>query len=279
MLPMKHTLTLALLGSLFTAASQAAVLITFEVKAVQTGLTGNSSPGVSISPDGLNVTMGQGQVVLQLMALLNGVDAEPLNEFFSQVNGSWMTVGTSGDLAGFLRGDSSILPGINNLNPFRGAGAKSGVAAELSGTFPANSNDNIGDIGGTSTAASTDYFVARSSSGGFGTVGQSLLLGETILNLTGGTGSTTVRFVPRIGTGASVNKMNIRFSVDNVVYALNGDGTNVGATVDPDAVQYRSVSINAPEPSALSLAAPGLIALTGRRRKQGTMASLPSSPA
>ena len=151
---------------------------------------------------------------------------------------------------------------------FRGTGSKSGSPAELSGTLAGYANDNITDLGATSTTAFTGYFTA-SSNLPTGAIGQSFILGETVLNLNDTIGTTNVRFVPRFApSGLSGNKTSMSFKVDGVFYALDGHGALVsGGIVDADAVQYRSVCINCvPEPSPFGMIVPTLIALAGFRR-------------
>ena len=270
---MKRTLAIALLASLFTAATQAAVMITFEVRAVQNGLTGNSSPDAIISPDGSHVSLYDGQVVLQLFAFINSLDGDLTDDRLTRADGSFVTVGTTGDLTGFLRGSPTTTAGINNVDPFRGTGAKSGTQAELSGTVAGNTNDGISDVGGTSTTNFISYFTTVSNSPN-GTVGQSFLIGETILDITGGSGNTTVRYVPRIGVFPPLagNRGNIVFTRDGTLYRMNGDGTPAvtgDPPFDPDALQLRYVTIDVvPEPSTFGLLAPGLLALAGLRRRR-----------
>lgn len=268
---MNRSLAIALIGSLFTAASHAAPLITFQVKAVQEG----SSPDAIISADGSHVSIWTGYVVLQLLAHINSLDGDLTNDAMIKATGSWVTAGTTLNLGGFLRGDSSTFPGVNNVVNFTGVGTKSGVPAELSGTIPGNTNDSIRDIGGTSKTTFTNYFVAVSNTVS-GQVGQSFLIGETLLDVTDIFGSTTVRFVPRTvaNSGAQSNRYNIAFRRDGTTYTLNGDGspTNMNAP-DPDAIQFRAVTITTPfpEPSTFTLLAPGLLALAGLRRRHASL--------
>lgn len=262
-------------------ASHARELVTLKVQAVQAGITGSTSPGVDISPDGGSVGMGEsaGQVVLQLVAILHGLNASPTDESFTRTDGSWITFGTGGGLSGSLRaGTVDGAVGINNVSLFQGIGADSGLAGELSGAVPGSVNDGILDFGGTLsggvlTQSFAGYFTA-SASAADGAVGGMLLLGETILSLDSGTGGTTVRYVPRFTTGGFPgNRVNLIFKVDGVAYLLNGDGTTVsGGVAGPDAIGYGVVEIvkspTVPEPSAFTLLLPGLLGLASRRRRQ-----------
>ena len=83
-------------SALATNASQAAPLVTFDVIAVPVGLTGSSTPGLSISPDGLSVQFYPGthaDILLRLVATPNSQNGNPNDEGFAQVLGSFVTVG------------------------------------------------------------------------------------------------------------------------------------------------------------------------------------------
>ena len=268
-------LGLSSLLSLTAPIMHATPLVTLRVQAVQTGLTASTSPGVDILAGGLSVEMGvpAGQVVLQLVAILHGLDADLSNESFTRTDGSWVSFGTTGGLTGSLRTDNSTGPGINNVNPFREFSADSGAPGELSGTVSGGVADGILDIGGIAPFNQTGYFTATANIP-VGIVGQSHILGETVLSLDAGEGTTAVRFFPHIGIGGvAFNRINLRFSVDNVAYLFNGDGTHLnGGTADPDALQYEAVTIvkNAavPEPSAFTLLLPAALGLGLHRRRR-----------
>ena len=234
-------LAVALIASAATiTASHAALKVTFDMKAVQTGLTATSDGVVDISPDGRTVQAVPGaHVVLQLVATLNAIDSDLSNDTLVRVIGSFVTFGASGDAVGSLRGDASTNPGINNVPNFTGIGAKSGLNnVELSS--PA---DGIFDVGGTSITAQTNYFQA-SSNAVTGTVGQSLVVGETVLTIQ--SGRTSVTFKPRTvaNSGAAANRLNVAFKIDGFQYNLNGDGSPTNSnTPDPTAFQLNPVSV------------------------------------
>ena len=279
--------TSLLASALTITVSQATPLLTLGVKAVQTGLTGNSSPGVTISPDGLDVQMdaASGQVVLQLVASLHGLDADLTNDLFYWAGGTWITWGTTGGLTGSLRSNApnpSNTPGIDNVSPFDGFAARSGPPGELSCAFAGGTNDGILDFGGVLNADGsldvstiTNAFLAMTGNL-LGAVGESFILGESILSLDDGTGSTAVRFAPRVGTNP-LRKGNIKFRVDGVYYSMNGDGTIQGSPIDADALQFQSVTIekgapiggdaSVPEPSSLTMLLLGALGFCRRRRR------------
>ena len=263
---------------------RATPLVTFDVIAVPVGLTGSSTPGLDISADGRLVQFQSGthaDVLLRLVATLNAVDLDLTNEAFIRTYGSLVTFGTTGDLSGAMRGDAtqvSVL-GVNNVEPFRGPGAKSGSVQELSNLIAGNAIDAISDIGGTGISPTGTgiqaYFNATSNSL-LGTVGNTFVLGETILSLDGSDGSTSVRYLPRTvaNSGAVANRLNVNFRVDGLSYVLNGDGARANSTVPiPDAFAFNSVTITAvpdpgavPEPGAIGLLLGGVLTLFVRRR-------------
>ena len=157
-LPSRLAAAILSVSLLAAAAGQAAPLVTFDVIAVPVGLTGSSTPGLSISPDGLSVQFFPGthaDILLRLVATPNSQNGNPNDEAFARVLGSFVTVGTTGNLTGSMRGDALTSPGVNNVDPFRGGVgffvSKSGSNAELSGLIPGNAADAILDIGGSGT--------------------------------------------------------------------------------------------------------------------------------
>lgn len=256
-----------LAGVVLTSESQAVLRATFDIRAVESGSNGVVSSGISsISPDGRNVVFAPGaQIVLQLVATLNATDADLSNDSFTRADGSWISSLTTGNLTGSFRSDALTAAGINNLEPFKGTGAKSGTnTGNLS-----NPADGILDLGGSSTSAFTGYFTASANSP-TGITGQSFILGETVLTL-GGTGSTAINFVPRLATtGLTGNKASFTFKVDNVSYQFRGDGavaTQSGGAGDATTFAFNGVTLTAvPEPSAFGMVILGAMGLIGFRR-------------
>lgn len=267
----RMVLLVVLAAVMATTASRAAPLVSFEVRAVSVGLTGSSSlsPAASILSGGHCVTMYTGDsVVLQLIATLHAQNGDLTDDGFTGTDGSFITVGTNGNPIGFLRTDGLTTPGVDNVDPFRGIGADSGVAIELSGTRPGGANDGILDIGASSTSSFIGYFTSRAN-GLAGVVGQSFILGETILTINGGSGSTTVGYFPRIGVAGSIaNRANVVFKIDKVAYSLNGDGSGTGGAAD--AFTFQSVEINhfycVPEPTVFGMLLSAAASLAGFRR-------------
>ena len=253
-----------LVAALTTAASQAVVRLTFEMRAVQTGINAaNVSNGATISPDGFNVSFAPsgGSVVLQLVATLNNQNGILTDDSITRVDGSFVSAGSTPGLMGLLRA------GSNTVEPFAtGTGAKSGSPLELSGTAIAGGTaDQILDVGGNSTTAFTGYFTASGPL--TGQVGQSFILGETVLTLSS-PGTTSVRFVPRLGVGGlGGNRVAATFKLDNVNYSLNGDGSGTGGSTDAFSFGNNPLSITVvPEPSAFVMVILGSLGVIGSRR-------------
>lgn len=279
-LPARLSAAILSVSLLATAASQAAPLVTFDVIAVPVGLTGSSTPSLSISPDGLAVQFASGthaDVLLRLVATPNSQNGNPNDEAFARVLRSFVTFGTTGDLTGSLRGDALTSPGVNNVSPFRSTlgpiPSASGSSAELSGLIPGNLNDSILDLGGSGTAVTTTYpgyFRAQAET--LPTVaGVSFILGETLLSLDGTDGSTSIQFVPRTGVAGITNRQMVEFTLDGVFLVRNGDGSPVNGAPDPTAFAFHSVTISTapvPEPGAITLLLGGMLALGARRRRR-----------
>ena len=268
-------------SALATTASLARPLVTFDVIAVPVGLTGSSTPGLSISPDGLSVQFYPGthaDILLRLVATPNSQNGNPNDEGFTQVFGSFVTVGTTGNLTGSMRGDALVTPGVNNVDPFRSGLSffvpKSGSNAELSGLIPGNAADAILDIGGSGTTQGSppDFFPGYFASAASQSVGgQSFILGETLLSLDGTEGSTSVQFVPRTAVGGLNNQRMVQFTLDGVTLIRNGNGALQGSAnpPDPTAFAFHSVTVRVvPEPGALGMLLGGALALVARRRRK-----------
>ena len=275
-------LAVGIVSSILAISSSEAVLrVTFDMRAVQSGVVpGTTSSGlVAVSPDGRSaqISSGSSSIVLQLVATLAATDVDLTNDSFTRGDGSFITSATVGDLAGGMRSDTLTTAGVNNLDPFKGTGAKSGKnTVNLSGTnnaggiaFP-GPVDSILDIGGTSVTAFTDYFTSSANTP-TGAVGQSFILGETVLNLNGSTGSTVVSFVPRLATaGLTGNKATFTFKIDGVSFQFRGDGalaTQAGGAGDATSFVFNPVTLTVvPEPSAFGMVLLGGLGLIGFRR-------------
>ena len=254
--------------ALTTSVSQAVVRLTFEMRAVQTGLNAaDVSNGANISPDGLSVQLQPGgSVVLQLVATLNETNGILTDDSITRVDGSFVSFGTIGALTGSLRSSASTTAGPNNVDPFAaGVGAKSGTPLELSGTaISGGVADNILDAGGNSTSAYTGYFTASGPVAG--QLGKTFILGETILTLNGA-GSTSVRYIPRTGVGGLAgNRVAATFRIDTVAYSLNGDGSGTGGGADAFSFGTPLSIIAVPEPSAFGMVLLGSLGVIGFRR-------------
>ena len=261
-----------LASALATSVSQAVLRVTFDMRAVQSSTASGAnltSTGIlTLTPDGRTVGISSGaQVILQLVATLATADADLTNDSFTRTDGSFVSFGSTGDITGSMRSDALTTAGINNLDPFKGTGAKSGLnTANVSS--PA---DNVLDIAGTSTSAFTSYFTS-SSNAPTGVTGQTFILGETIITLGGSAGAaTSIRYVPRIGVvGLAGNRANATFKIDNVTFSMNGDGgtsaTNPNVA-DPTTFQFNPVTLTiVPEPSAFGMVLLGALSVVGFRR-------------
>ncbi len=263
-------------SALATSVSQAVLRVTFDMRAVQTGIgnpPGTPAPQsnglVSVDPatKSAQIASGASSIVLQLVATING-GAVTTDDFFLRGDGSFVTSGTVG-LTGSMRSDALTVAGINNVEPFRGIAAKSGKGTADLTTVP----DNILDIGSNaSTSAFTDFFTAQSSDLTNGASGQVFVLGETVLNLNGTLGTTTVNFVPRLftGAGAAGARTSFIFKIDTVQFAYRGDGalaTQVGGVGDPTTFVFNPITLTVvPEPSAFGMVLLGAMSVVGFRR-------------
>ena len=262
-------LAIGLLASaLATSASQAVLRVTFDMRAVQTGIGGGTTSTGLISSSGQTamISAGSASIVLQLVATIAS-DAT-VQDALLRADGSFITSGTTG-LTGSMRSDvQQTGPGVNNLEPFRGIASRTGLnTADLS-TVP----DGILDLGAnTQTSVFTNFFTAGSTDLTNGALGQVFVLGETVLTLTG-TGTTIVNFVPRVftGAGAAGARTSFIFKVDGTQFSYRGDGalaSQNGGVGDATTFAFNPITlVSVPEPSAFGMVLLGAMGLVGYRR-------------
>lgn len=262
----------AVASVLATSMSHAVLRVTFDLRAVQTGIgAGVSSTGlvgVSQGANGQTAQVAPGaSVVLQLVATINSDSA--VQDAFLRADGSFITSGTTGFTGGSFRSDlSQTAVGVNNVEPFKGIASRPGLnTADLS-TVP----DGILDLGSnTQTTSFTNFFTANSTDLTNGALGQSFILGETVLTLQGA-GSTIVNFVPRLftGAGSAGARTSFIFKVDGTQFSYRGDGalaSQNGGVGDPTTFVFNPVTLVAvPEPSAFGMVFIGAMGLVGFRR-------------
>jgi len=262
---------LALAGLALSPVARAAQL-TYEMRAVMDGVLNgdHTTAGTVIANGGHSVTpAGPGSVVvLQLYAIVTGVDLDHTNDAFLQTFRSFEAVGS---LEGSLRGDTNFVVNgqttQNNVPGFLGTGSQSGFVKDLDGDVAIDVGDLSNHAGATNPAP---WFSAVGGNGssiaavpgvGSGSVNTEFMIGELTFTLAPDAQLgplTAVNFRRRewtSGLGSSYNK----FTVDGVVKTLNWADANVavGAAVNISLV---------PEPTAFGMLLLGTLGLVGFRR-------------
>ncbi len=251
-LPMK-SLKLAigtLIASAIIPSQSNALQLTFELRANPVG----TSPGVVLSPDFRQVlSAGPNSVIaLELYAVVNGVDANNTNDAFLLTHGSFLSAGADGSFSTGL--------GANNVAPFNGGVAQSGVLANLD----ADPGLELGSLATIGTPAPLPWFIATTSGAPvFGTAGAggttAFLIGRTTYTLAGdASGQVSLSYLARNKTdGLAAQQTLHRFTLDNVAFSLRGNS--------PEIVSSQFL-VTVPEPSAFGMVMLGALGLVGFRR-------------
>ncbi len=209
-------------STLLIPFQSAALQLTFEFR----GNPATSSPGVIFSADlrATNLVLPGQTIGLDLFAIVNGVDADNTNDGFLQTQGSFLSNGTDGSF--------STGVGANNVAPFNGGIAQSGVLANLD-TDPGL---ELGSLATTGTPQPFPWFIAMTdgapvfgtAAGGGTTVFQ---IGKTTYTLADGpAGQGIFNYAPRIkNDGLNNQQLLHRFTLDGVSYSLRGDSAEVAS--------------------------------------------------
>jgi len=261
-----------------------------------TGTVSSDSKSVSFSGSPVGQT-----ITVNLFAVMKGTDGNPANDGGFQFTGSFAATGA---LVGNFRGDTVGGPASQTNNS---AGFKAGGLSQSGYLFDRNGDgffDSIGrdvtfktgvpDSGQDPADAYFHAFATNAGNNPTMTMGTALtaggntelLIGTTTLAILGGSGSTSLQFIPHLRSdGNLVGKRLEQFRVDGVDYNLDGKGdgvTNIAANgTDPnytggagstpitgafDLGSPVTVSV-APEPATAGLMVIGAAGLLARRRR------------
>ena len=269
-------------------ASSSALLVTFDMRAVQSGIlaTDQGANGTSAAwnvsdphrpfiQDSVNAPGSK--LVLQLFAVFS--DATPGGDLFQFTQGSVVSLGASGDFllpnAGTLRSTAAGNT-VNNVPGLDAGTSRSGNPVDASGSYGygADGVSDIGDLVANNSTTSTpaQWFTADSGLNSLAVpASNELLIGEFALTLGPNTRNGNIAFIyaarPR-NTGAAALQRIQKFTIDATIYSLNfqGAGTaNNVAFTDSSAFQYIAAGV-IPEPSAFGMVLLGSVSLLSFRR-------------
>ncbi len=240
------------ISTLMLPAQSDALQLTFEMRINPIG----NSPGVLISPDFKSAQAQPGNVLsIDIYAVVNGANASNTDDGFLLTHGSFLSAGPA-------TGDFSTSPS-NNVAPFNGGVAQSGVLANLD-----NDPDlELGSLLTIGTPSPLPWFIATTSGAPvMGTVGAggptAFIIGHTTFTLAAGaTGQAQLTYAPRNKTdGLAAQKTIHKFTLDGVAFSLLGNS--------PEIVSSPFLVV-VPEPSAFGMVLLGAMGLIGYRRVSG----------
>ena len=284
--------------SLLAVSASQALLLTWDLRVVQTGTLGSSS-GVVINDAHSATVLPGASVTLQLFAVFNDANAGGTDSL-QFTSGSIASTASSGSFtasnAGSFRTGTAAANANNVVNFADASTATSGGnTADLSSSYPVvngtqsgttlvaptagGTADGILDLGdslanaATGPTKNTGFFSASSGGAAFllGAGVNSVLVGEFQLTLgpTVLTGGTTIGYYlrPRT-TGTTATKFYNSFSAGGAPAAgFSYLGSNSAASIT-NAFAYNNVVLSTavPEPSAFAMLALGALGIVGFRR-------------
>ena len=269
-----------MLKTLIFGASALAVAVATSSAAITFDLRASSASSGTVSPGGKTVNLGLGEagtVTLDIWAQVTSVTAGNSIWGVQTIIGSVISTGTAGS---GVQGSLSV---ATPTTPFNQSAPQGGVAGEISSPL-----DSLGDLGSTSTAASTNMMKLSkpTTSGGtqVGTVffatnadnpvistrqavtnaggsGFEFLMGTITLTISGTTaGSNTLNWVIPGFTVAGLKGTRAQWTeATGTVFQGN---TNAASMFVGSAISLVVV----PEPSAFGMVALGALSLVGFRR-------------